>query len=100
MRYGTYPFIGWSAFTNCNAFSAHHLVAYPPHDPDSPELSKALRIPVFALEQDPWNYAPMPGPPRSPSFLKRHGLRDTREATHYILMLNVSQKAQELLRLA
>lgn len=94
MRYGTYPFIGWSAFTNSNAFSAHHLVAYPPHDPDSPELSKALRIPVFALEQDPWNHAPMQGPPRSPSFLKRHGLRDTREATHHILMLNVSQKAQ------
>ncbi|OQE07866.1 hypothetical protein PENVUL_c012G01548 [Penicillium vulpinum] len=53
----------------------------------------ALRIPVFALEQDPWNHGPVPLPPRSPSFLQCHHLVDGRVATNYIPMLNTDVHA-------
>lgn len=92
MRYGVYPFEGYYAFHSGSTFCAHYLSAYPPYGPGSNELNMALRIPVFALEQDPWNHGPVPRLPRSPSFLQRHHLRYCRVATNYILMLNVSYK--------
>lgn len=92
MRYGIYPFEGWYTFHSSSAFCAHYLSAYPPHGPGSRELSIALRIPVFALEQEPWKYGPVPLPPPSPSLLQRYHLVDGRVATNYILMLNVGRK--------
>ncbi|KAF9249958.1 hypothetical protein DTO006G1_5917 [Penicillium roqueforti] len=93
MRYGIYPFEGWYTFHSSSAFCAHYLSAYPPHGPGSRELSIALRIPVFALEQEPWKYGPVPLPPPSPSLLQRYHLVDGRVATNYILMLNTDVHA-------
>ncbi|OOQ82405.1 hypothetical protein PEBR_39204 [Penicillium brasilianum] len=52
MRYGPYPFYGWNDFHSASAFYAHYLAAYPPDSTKSSELAVALRLVIFALEQD------------------------------------------------
>jgi hypothetical protein len=86
MRYGPYPYYGWTDFHNANAFYAHFLAAYPPESPDLRELTVALRLIVFTLEQDPWTHAQQP-PPQWQS----HRYRDTGRPTDYMQMLNVSE---------
>lgn len=85
MRYGPYPFYGWRDFHSANAFFAHYLAAYPPKSPNHMELLAALRLIVFALEQDPWNHA-QPPPPQLQSNRYRSG-----RPTDYVQMLNVSE---------
>ncbi|KAJ5730577.1 uncharacterized protein N7483_005085 [Penicillium malachiteum] len=58
-RHGLYyPFNGPNEYHNAQAFYAHHLATYPPDSTDSScELAAAFQLVMFALEQDPWNYA-------------------------------------------
>ena len=86
MRYGPYPYYGWRDFHSTCAFNANYLAAYPPDSPDTNEVTAALRIMVFALEQDPWTHAQQPPP-------KWRGNRfmDTGRPTDYVQMLNVSE---------
>lgn len=85
MRYGSYPYYGWVDFHNASAFHAHYLAAYPPDSPNSEELINALRLIIFALEQDPWNRAQQP-PPR----WRGHRFMGTGRPTDCVQMLNVS----------
>jgi hypothetical protein len=86
MRYGPYPYYGWVDFHNASAFNAHYLAAYPPDSPNSTELTRALRLIIFALEQDPWTRAQQP-PPQ----WRGHRFMDTGRPTDYVQMLNVSE---------
>lgn len=86
MRYGPYPYYGWTDFHRANAFYAHFLAAYPPESPDLRELTVALRLIVFALEQDPWTHAQQP-PPQ----WRDDRYWDTGRPTDYMQMLNVSE---------
>ncbi|KAF7183544.1 hypothetical protein CNMCM7691_003823 [Aspergillus felis] len=88
MRYGPYPYYGWTDFHSANAFYAHFLAAYPPESPDLRELTVALRLIVFALEQDPWTHAKQP-PPQ----WQGHSYRDTGRPTDYMQMLNADVHA-------
>ena len=78
-RYGSFPFEGLDGFVIMNVFQANHLSAYPPSSTMLPELSCALRMIVFALEQDLWNYTPVLS-------YSRH---NNRYGTGHIQMLNV-----------
>ncbi|KAJ6016211.1 hypothetical protein N7540_010802 [Penicillium herquei] len=74
MRHGPFPFYGADCCHSGHAFYAHHLATYPPDSTEtSCELAAAFRLIVFALEQDPWNYA---------------NPRRIRVPTDYIQMLN------------